>query len=453
MEALAIFSHIITGAGLLSIFRIQRHLVAFIALAFLLGIGLASFVPFFLDLVYIKINRVAILSSLVILAIFGSISCILNKDILAELFKIDKLKIKLYEIPFFLITAYFMYISIWKCYFYPNIPFDTIVGPELIAKATFYEETLQNSVYTDFLTKTYPLSNQPYYAPFIMLMQVIYLCLGSLFGKIWLSGMVLAFFLYFYFELRHYIHPILAGWLLTFLWFMPELYSYTYLVQTDFPNAIFLFIAFTCLYRYYLDEKLNQADFWLSSIFFAFACWTRTETILFLPVVLLFFHRQQFIQKAVAYSFLPMILFMTWDYFFLGHIVPKAVPLGKIHLDFSNYFSRGWAIFIGTHKIMFDIAYWGYSFILFFILLLLNISFYRTRTEFLKLSWVMGMHIIFMLLVLHVEGANIPFTFRRGFFKIIFLTLFYAGTSQLIINCSRWFERVVGIGSITDNKS
>lgn len=445
MEAIAMLSHIVTGAGLLSIFRIQRHLVAFVALAFLLGIVLASFIPFFLELAHISINKGSVLSGLMILAVMGITGCIINRKFLTELIRIDNLRIRLYEMPFFLITAYFMYISVWKCYFYPNIPFDTIVGPELIAKATFYEGTLRNSVYTDFLIKTYPLSNQPYYAPFIMLMQLIYLCIGSLFGKIWLSGMVLAFFLYFYFELRHYIHPILAGWLMTLLWFMPELYSYTYLVQTDYPNAIFLFIAFTCLYRYYLDKTTTQADFWLSSIFFAFACWTRTETVLFLPVVLLFLHGEKFFQKAIIYTILPIILFIIWDYLFLGIIVPKAIPLGKIHLDFSHYLSRGWATMVGTHKIMFDIAYWNYSFILFFILLLINISLYRTKTELIKLSWVMGVHIIFMLIVLHVEGANIPFTFRRGFFKIIFLTLFYAGTSQLLINASRWIERVVEI--------
>ncbi|RFS14026.1 hypothetical protein [Emticicia sp. C21] len=444
METLAILSHIITGAGLLSIFRLKRHLVAFVALALLLGIAIASFIPFFLEFVHININKISVLSGLMVSVVIGVTGCIINRNFLVELVRIDNLKIRLYEIPFFLITAYFMYISIWKCYFYPNIPFDTIVGPELIAKATFYEGTLQNSIYTDFLTKTYPLSNQPYYAPFIMLMQLIYLCLGSLFGKVWLSCMVLAFFLYFYFELSYYIHPILAGWLLIFLWFMPELYSYTYLVQTDYPNAIFLFIAFTCLYRYYLDEIPKQADFWLSSIFFAFACWTRTETILFLPVVLLFLHRQKFIQNAIAYSIFPVVLFISWNYLFVGIMVPKAIPLGKILLDFNHYFSRGWTTLVGTHKIMFDIAYWNYSFILFFILLLINIGLYRTRTELLKLSWVMGMHIIFMLIVLHIEGANIPFTFRRGFFKIIFLTLFYAGTSQLLINISRWIERMVG---------
>jgi hypothetical protein len=446
MEAVAMLLHIITGAGLLSIGRIQRHFVAFIALSFLLGIGLASFIPFFLELFHLTISQRSVSGGLIMMAITGMIGCMLNRNFLAVLVKNANLKIRLYEIPFFLLTAYFMYISIWKCYFYPNIPFDTVVGPELIAKSTFYEGTLRNSVYTNFLTRTYPLSNQPYYAPFIMLMQLIYLCLGSLFGKVWLSGMVLAFFLYFYFELRHYIHPILAGWLLTLLWFMPELYSYTYLVQTDYPNAIFLFIAFTCLYRYYLDETPKSTEFWLSSIFFAFACWTRTETILFLPVVLLFLRRQKFFPKALAYSTLPLVLFIGWNYLFLGFIVPKAVALGKIHLDFSHYFSRGWATLVGTHKIMFDIDYWGYSFILFFVLLLINVCLYRTRTELLKLSWVMGVHIIFMLIVLHIEGANIPFTFRRGFFKIIFLTLFYTGTSQLLINCSRWVERLLGAG-------
>lgn len=444
MEALAILLHIITGAGLLSIFGIRRHLIAFVSLAFLLGIGVASFVPLLLELVQIRINGSSVLISLVILAMGGAVVGMRNRSFFAEITTIPNIKISLYEIPFFLVTAYLWYISLWKCYFYPNIPFDTLVGPELIAKATFFEGTLRNSIYTDFLTRSYPLSNQPYYAPFIMLMQVIYLCLGSLFGKVWLSGMVLALFLYFYFELRHYIHPLLAGWLLTLLWLMPELYSYTYLVQTDYPNAIFLFVAFACLYRYYLAEAPNQAELWLSSLFFGLACWSRTETLLFLPVVLLFLPKQQFIAKAILYGIIPVVLFIGWNYIFLGIIVPKAIPLGKINLDFSHYFSRGWATMVGTHKIMFDTAYWGYSFILFFILLLVNISLYRTKIELIKLSWVMGMHIIFMLIVLHIEGANIPFTFRRGFFKIIFLTLFYAGTSQLLINCSKWIERLTG---------
>ncbi|MFD2521612.1 hypothetical protein [Emticicia soli] len=443
MEAIAIILHIVTGAGVLSILRIRRHLIAFLSLSFLLGIGLTSFVPFLLELAHININKVSVLLSMALLAIASAICCIYNRRFLIQILSINNSKIRLYEIPFFLITAYFMYISIWKCYFYPNIPFDTLVGPELIAKATFFEQTLRNTIYTDFLTHTYPLSNQPYYAPFIMLMQVIFLCLGSLFGKIWLSGMVLAFFLYFYFELRYYIHPLLVGWLLTFLWFMPELYSYTYLVQTDYPNAIFLFIAFSCMYRYYLNDNPKKADFWLSSLFFGFASWTRTETILFLPVILLFLTKQRFIIKALSYSIIPLILFIGWNYIFLGFIIPKAVPLGTINFDFSDYFSRGWTTLVGTHKIMFDIAYWNYSFILFFIILLVNISLYRTKTEFLKLSWVMGMHIIFMLIVLHIEGANIPFTFRRGFFKIIFLSLFYAGTSQLLINCSKWLERAI----------
>ncbi|MVM36861.1 hypothetical protein GO730_02870 [Spirosoma sp. HMF3257] len=66
-------------------------------------------------------------------------------------------------------------ISAWKCAWYPNIPFDTIVGPDLVATFAVREQTLISSVFTEHLQTVSVFSNQPFYAPFTALQQIIYL--------------------------------------------------------------------------------------------------------------------------------------------------------------------------------------------------------------------------------------------------------------------------------------
>jgi hypothetical protein len=435
------------GFGVLSSFHSNRHLLNYFSLAFLLGSGLSSFVPFLLDLLHIRINSTNIIMGLVPLLILSIFLIFKNAEFLKNLLKFSNLSVRIYELPFFFITGYFMYISFWKCYFYPNIPFDTMVGSDLIARATFLEGTLRNSVYLHFFTNANAVSNQPYYAPFVMIMEVVFLNLGDTFGKVWLSAMVLAFFIYFYFELKNYIHPIYVGWLMLFLWFMPELFAYTYLIQTDYVNAIFMLVAVSVFQRYY-DSSTKNKSLLLSSIFFGFACWSRTETILFLPIAwLILISKEQSrlqIKRCVQYSLIPLSVFFYWNNVFLGIFVPKAIKVGVLNLNFTNYGDRLISVINPINAIIFDTDYWNYSYWIVFILALATLLIYRKREEIIKFFWILGLYIIFILIILHIEGANVPFTFRRGFFKIIFLTFFYVGTSKLLRDASAFIYKFAG---------
>ena len=254
----------------------------------------------------------------------------IKKKAIKDIVSLRDFTFHLYEIPFFILLAYLLFISVWKCFYYPNIPFDTMVGSDMVAKAAVMEGTLDNSIFNDFLPQISTLSNQPYYAPFTMLMQVIFLALGGLFGKVWLSVLVIAFWLFLYFELRHYIHPILAGILIIIAFYSPEMFAYTYLVQTDYANAIF-FVAGVSMFNRYLKEE-GKGYFWAAAILFGLATWTRTETVFFLPLITVLIALKDGIKKAIFQSVLfglfSVVLVLLWNYLFLGGMVPKAIELG-----------------------------------------------------------------------------------------------------------------------------
>ena len=356
-----------------------------ITLAMLLGMGLSSIVILLLTFLGISISQTSILVSVLTFLLIPIFTFFFRKKKIAGLISRSDLSIHIYELPFLIAIGYYLMVSIWKCYYFPNIPFDTIVGFDLISKATILEGTLDNSIYNDFLVNidSTLISNQPYYAPYTLLIQIIYMSFGSLFGKAWLSVMVVSFWLFFYFEMRHYIHPLLAGILCLIAFLSPEMFAYTYLIQTDYSNAIFFVIAVTMFQRYFREGNLHY--FILSSLFFGLACWTRTETIFFVPLIGLFMSYKDDFKKGIIYTIAFALLgvfgIVLWNYVFIGGVVPKAIELGQFNFDFSNYFSRLFKTMDSMNSFIFNADYWGYSVTIPLVLIVVNLVIMRKRIE------------------------------------------------------------------------
>ncbi len=437
--------YLLFGFGLLAQVKLAMSFYQRFALSLITGMGMGSLVPFILTLVQVKISQNSILLVTLLLTFIPLALLHTRKRWKALLPGVRDFVLHIYEIPFFVLIGYYLFVSVWKCYYFPNIPFDTLVGSDLIAKATLWEGTLQNSIYQDFLPFSYPVSNQAYYAPFTMLMEVVFLYFGSLFGKVWLSILVIAFWLFFYFELRHYIHPLLAGMLILFAFINPEMYAYTFLVQTDYANAIFTFISVALLFRFVKSKE--KEVLLLSALFFGFACWSRTETIFFFPLFGLVLLWQSNFKNAVLQTIPFLItraLFVSlWNYVFLGNYVPKAIPLGQFNFEMTAYFLRASEIIKAMNKIIGNSGYWAYSVVVPLVMLLANLLYMRNIDALRTLIWPFGLYLIFVLLVLHVVGANVAFTFRRGFFKIIWLMYLSLAFSGLLGKLSSLLEKKV----------
>ncbi|MBD2755179.1 glycosyltransferase family 39 protein [Spirosoma validum] len=452
-----ILAQFLIGFGFVTRLRAASNGFSLLGLSMLAGLGISSGLPFVLEFIHASI---AIAPMMIGLGTLAGLSLLLLRGRLAylrEIFAWQRLSLRLCELPFLGFWAYLLFISAWKTAWYPNLPFDTIVGPDLVATFAVREHTLVSSVFTEHLPSVSIFSNQPFYAPFTAMQQIMYLLASHgtgpfAFGKIWLTILVIAFGLFLYAELRERTHPLLAGLLVTLLACSPELFAYTFLLQTDWANAAFFAAGVILLQRHLESEK--QGMFIASTLFFALACWTRTETILFVPIASLLLlintlrsSPKKAIVRAGALFITCLLPFVFWNYIFLrGYVaLPANAHLGTYHLIVNDYFSKLLATYTSMNEqVVFDTDYWNYSVYVFLALALLNLILFRDKQGLPILVWIFGTYVLFGLLILHVDGANIAYTFRRGFFKILLLMYFYLGSTSLFQWLSNWLYRWEG---------
>ncbi|GAB4026119.1 glycosyltransferase family 39 protein [Spirosoma gilvum] len=446
-----IATQFLTGFGAIARLRPVTNGFSLLGLSMLMGLGLSSGVPFMLEFIHLPIARTPMFVGLVTMACISLFGIRQRRDYLQSLFSLSQLRVRLYELPFLAFWGYLLFISAWKCAWFPNLPFDTIVGPDLVATFAVKEHRLVSSVFTSHLPSVSVFSNQPFYAPFTAMQQIIYLLAADgvgpfAFGKLWLTILVIPFGLFLYAELRERIHPLLAGLLITILACSPELFAYTFLVQTDWANAAFFVTGVMVLQRYL--ESGQRGSFIAGMLFLALACWTRTETILFVPIGSLLIISQtasarkiQAFQDATLLLLTCLIPVLFWNYGFLRGFVPLPphTHLGVVHSVSAPYVANLLAIYQDMNElVVFHDSYWNYAVPVFIVLALTNLLIFRDKHGLSILIWILGTYFLFGLIILHVEGANISYTFRRGFFKLLLLMYVYLGSSSLFQWLSSW---------------
>jgi hypothetical protein len=434
------FFHLITGYGILRLFNIHLKPLMAGSLSVMLGIFVASVIPFLLQLLYIPLTSATIFSAWALVAVALNIKTLLH---FKEMEWADTLKfnIKIYEWPFILFIAYILFVSAWRCYYMPPTPRDLLSGPEAIAQYAVKEHTFLNSVFTVNLETT----NNQFKSPYLESLQLIYKLLGFPFGSVWLSMLVVSFFIFFYRGLTKIIHPILAGLLVLLFVSIPEAYGYTFMVLYDYSCMIFFFLGFYFLVAFFRQKERKLI--YCSAFLFAVSVYIRSETLLFvvmlLPAIGLYgFRNKVKLSKLV----LPAgILFVLS---FLGYWIP-------IQLYNNHYLPQHYKLdnLINTHlfnlqplwerldevnsKLIFGEwgqMLYGYIFYAFFILFIAELIVKR-KFNLAARNWLYGALVIYSGLIL--LGFVFPLVdvnngTKRGLFRIFPLLIFYLANNGLL---------------------
>ncbi len=445
MYALTIILHYTIGIGILRRIGFRKSKWEVFGLAFPLGVGSATILVFLLDIAGRSLTFLSLtIVSLVLIAFlffpeFAKIKEVKKPDV--KRFWNRLKQIPLYEIVFLVVIAALFFISAWRCYYFPVKTYDSIVGIDLVAKYAVEEGQIQSRVFSEIKDE---LSTQPYYAPFAALSQITYMLSGVSNGKIWLSFMFLSLIVIFYGNLRREIHPLLAGLLIVILIAIPEMYPYTYLLQTDFSNAVF--VCLSLVYGFYFIQKKEDQYFWVSAILFGFATWTRSETISFAVMtallIFIFIIRDktpQSVKYPLIFIAISFLFFALWNLYYL--------PL-KLNYSPESYFRFGFWDFerikllgAGMMKVFLSAGLWGYLPYFFFVIAVINLVLFRDFKNIFLLVWIILLFGGFWVLLYHLQlnpNATIAYTFRRGTFKMWPIIIFYIGTSAL-------FDRVSAI--------
>jgi hypothetical protein len=493
---LLLICHLFSGYGLLRLFRLHLKPAYTITLSLLLGVALASFLPFLLQLCFIPITAFTVFGSLVLAMLLLNIPAIIRirKEGFAAFRRspghgrfrvLERFRFRhLYEVPYWAVIGFLILVSVWRCYYLPPTSRDALSGPEAIAEYTVREHTMVNSFFHVDLWST----NNQFKSPFLISLQVIYKLAGFPFGQVWLSIIFISFIVFLYQALKERLHPLLAGLLLLLFMMTPEPYAYTFMILYDYSNMVYFFLAVWFLFEYFRNKLPSW--FYFAGFLMGIATYIRSETLalslIFLPPILLMQWRKSdratktgwrqwsdgtpatpekadalpaekpgqrrptlrrlalrdvlFFLPAVIGYWLPMQVYIKYYlplHYNLDSLLNRhVVDLAPLFQRYSDIYTR---LLTGTLAI----HLWGYFFYLTAIFFVAEAVVMRRFTREAR-NWLYA--IVTLYLGLGVLGWLLPVmdltdATKRALFKMLPLALFYLANNQLLLQLSRSIAR------------
>ncbi|MGZ3975236.1 MAG: hypothetical protein ACXVMI_13285 [Flavisolibacter sp.] len=424
-----------------------------LAVSILLGVAVFSIVPFLLQLAYVPLTVINIFVGLCVVAFLLNLKSTTEFIGFFKKVRASRLRVKIYELPFILLIVLMVFLSAWRCFYFPPSPRDLTSGAEVIAEYAVKEKTMINSVFSVDLSTT----NNQFKPPFITCLQIIYKYAGFPFGQVWLTTVFICFVIFLYHVLSKRLHKLLAGLLLVAFIANPEMYGYTVMALFDYSNAVFF-----CLSLYFLFESFSNGErsyLILSGILMAIATYIRSETLLLallmLPTLLFYHWRKKSGVKRVVtdmvYFVLPSVLvYLLTIMIYINYYLPSSYTVDSLRnkhlLNFGQFFKRltdttGDLLLAGN-----AINYYGYFTFIFVIVLIAN-AFLRKPWNRRSLNWLFGVFIIFV--GLPFIGYLFPLydldnSTKRGLFKLFPLMLLFMANSRVLISISERISRWEG---------
>lgn len=364
------------------------------------------------------------------------------------MFTSARFRLTFYEIPFLLAIGFIIFVSAWRCFYYPPTPNDVTTGAEAIAEFTVREKTMLNSVF--LLTQ----NGNTLKPPFITCLQIIYKFAGFPFGQVWLINVFTCFVIILYHIIGTSLHRVIAGVLVIFFMAIPEMYAYTFMLLYDYSNAVFFFLSVFFMISYFKTQRLNELAF--AGLLMGIAVYTRPETLLLcgamLPVIFLnkLKHKTRVKKILLAgFSFvLPAVLFyLTAVYIYINHYLPVSYSIAAQVNPQLTSLTSVWDRFVQTNdNLLFSeqgIIHYSY-FIFIFLALFAAELIVKRKCNGIARNYLYAIAVVFVFfpLLSHVlPGVSIDNTVKRAFFKLFPLMLLYISNNELLMQCSDYIGR------------
>ena len=457
--------HLFTGYGILRCFRLRLKKAYTITLSLLLGVALASFLPFLLQLLHIPITGPTVFGVLSLAALLLNIRTVtrIRREGLSAVVRRmapRRPRIRLYELPYWVALGFLVFVSVWRCYYFPPTSRDALSGPEAIAEFTVREHTMVNSFFNIDLWST----NNQFKSPFLVSLQVVYKLAGFPFGQVWLSIVFICLTVFLYQALREKLHPLLGATLLLLFTMAPEPYAYTFMILYDYSNMVYFFLGLYFLFQYFSVNRGSPGSatnpsslhtFYFAGLLLGIATYIRSETLvltlLFLPLILLVQKRSRSPFPGMLANDLLFLLPTLVGYYlpvqlYINHYLPVHYGVGALlnpHPVLPGLFQRYADIITRLLTGELSIRLWGYFYYLTALLFVAEGLLVR-RFNRDALNWLYAMAVVY--LGLGFIGWLFPVmdltdSTKRGLFNLLPLALFYLANNQRLLRFSAYIAR------------
>ncbi len=430
-----------TGIGVQASVRAELPRSMALPLSVLLGMFLHTLTLLLANLVGVPINSATVMASAAIPCIATHVRWRVVQDAYVALFARPRWTLRMYDVVPLVVLLYLSFLVVWAGWYWPVTPFDAMAGIDLVARQTVEQGTINNRVFSD-PSLAGQLSNQPFYAPFAMLMQTIYRCIGFEHGQLWVSIMSVAFGWFMWSALRTITHGFIANILFVLYVLTPEMFGYAYLLQTDYLNAAFVASGAILLWRATVTKGSGTA--WLAAILFAGGCWSRTETIALvvlgvaasMPLLAKSFSWKHAVRYAAVTSGIAVVVFALWHVVYFDVVLPVRPETSEQISGFTMSGLTG-VVERSFTSVIADKELWAASYLVFLIVFVGSALYKRSVAPLMILAWIVVIHVGLWIVGATFSAAIVEQTFRRGIFKVIPLLFVYAAASPIVETLSR----------------
>ena len=437
------------GFGVLNLLKVYFHPAICLSVSVLIGVAVFSFIPFLLQLAYVPLTEITVFSGIIVSTILLSTKSGKAILVLFHKLKTSHFRLKLYELPFLLLIAFMVFLSVWRCYYYPPTPRDLTSGAEVIAEYAIKEKTMINSVFSVDLSTT----NNQFKPPFITCLQIIYKYAGFPFGQVWLSTVFICFLVFLYKVLCLRLHKSIAGFLLVIFVAIPEMFGYTIMALFDYSNSVFFCLSLYFLFDYFKNGQNNHLV--LAGIFMGIATYIRSETLVlagFMFPALLFYWSKKGLFKNVirdaAYFLGPsLFIYLLSITIYINLYLPSEYPFSTLlNEKLSNLAPLYQRLTDMTGKLLLagdTLTYYGYFVFLFILVLAVN-TFLKNAWNKDSLNWLFAVFVVYVgipFLGYLFPLYDLDNSTKRGLFKIFPLMLLFMANSRILVSISERIKK------------
>lgn len=419
-------------------YRVERSTL--LPLGLLIGMFLHTFAMFVAQLAGVPLSMQTMMICGAITLVLPAVRWKTLRSALEGLFAMPRIRPTLYDVVIFGFIGYIGYMVVWASWYWPVTPFDAMAGIDLVARYAAKDGMIANRVFTDPLLQG-QLSNQPFYAPFAMLMQVMMKLVGYPYSQIWVSIVAICFWWFVWSVLHRLVHPLIAGLLLVLFVLTPEMLGYSYILQTDFANAAFFFVGCVLLTRA-IDEQSEQGMV-IAALAFAAACWSRTETPVLVALVVAAsavrlrsaFGLVKGLRGAGLILLLSGAVFVLWNVVFFNWYLPVRPSTaeqirGFDGARFTDVVASSWSSVISSTEL------WGWIVWLFIAVVVVDLIVNRRIAQTTMIGCVIATVVGLFLVGTIFSVAVVEQTLRRGMFKVIPLMIVAIAGSGIVSSAS-----------------
>ncbi|MCD8176580.1 MAG: hypothetical protein LUE98_03805 [Tannerellaceae bacterium] len=407
MITIGIILTTLTGYLFVHILSTQLNICEKTGLSFLSGIAIQSFGMLLLDMVNIPLTLATVLTiqSVTLLLCAG---IIYKTGKTKQLFIIPELKpegwrsINLIWVLFIIGIVYVEYMNFMKCIYFPVFDRDSLAGFETIGYVTAQEHTLKSNILYNggYNIGIHNPGSYISYTPMVMLSYAYIYLLGAVNSKLVNALIYLFFLIAFYGCSKRFTNKTGAAITTFFVLLAPEMLAFSSLSATNVIHACYA--APGVLYGILWLTKRKKEYMYLSAFLLAANVWSRTEGIVFIAAIgiisgIYAFRRKNW--KEVIFfgclCILPVIVWILFTKLYGLHAEGIAIirPFWDTEKAFTilNYFLN----------LFMNINYYGYTFYLIPVGIILNGWFMLKKKDNLVLLSAIFLSLIFYILILY----------------------------------------------------